>query len=552
MKKGIVFAISAITTSVFAGQSAFADATTIPVASAEEYISAFNTIDSANNSEFIISLDNDIILNDASFTKTVANGNSLTILGNNHSITYALDSKNRLTTGTGGTITLGKSDGSDKLTIMGPETEISLNSLVNIYNGGTLNMYDGVELTRNNGVGELSGAAIRAGAGATINIYGGSIHDIYSRGGGFGIVTLDQPGATLNMFGGEIKNTLSSGMGGAIYASENANVTITGGSFINNKTRYDMAPSGGAISFMSDGELKVSNATFTDNEAILTENASGSYAFALGGAIGAAWSGPVTIDSCTFTGNKSYRENSESETKTYGGAIGTYMTGGSAIAVKNSTFENNQAARGGAIGIWRGVATLENNTYTSNEAIFGGAIYSANPLVSKTSTITDNSAVYGGGAFVSSSTADLSTTKIYNNHATDGASDIYISENVTEISIMSAADMNASATIDGSTVQVEDWYTDDEENANTGARRYSVANPTEVVANTSITPGNEYYLVAASSTVVTPEPETPNTAEEVDENPATSDNVIAYANILIVSCICLTISILSSRIHSKR
>ena len=112
--------------------------------------------------------------------------------------------------------------------------------------------------------------------------------------------------------------------------------------------------------------------------------------------------------------------------------------------------------------------------------------------------------------------------------------------------------MNASATIDGSTVQVEDWYTDDEENADTGARRYSVANPTEVVANTSITPGNEYYLVAASSTVVTPEPETPNTAEEVGENPATSDNVIAYANILIVGCICLTISILSSRIHNKR
>ena len=112
-----------------------------------------------------------------------------------------------------------------------------------------------------------------------------------------------------------------------------------------------------------------------------------------------------------------------------------------------------------------------------------------------------NTAIYGGGVGIVGGTADLATSKVYNNKAQVGGSDFYISENAISINIMEASDFDKTATIDDTTTSIDGWYTDyPDDDANNIINRYSLTNYTDKVVASEITAGNEYFLIAATNT----------------------------------------------------
>lgn len=156
------------------------------------------------------------------------------------------------------------------------------------------------------------------------------------------------------------------GSGGAIYRDRGRYV-ITNSTFSNNQAYW-----GGAIS--SDYEpaadtTTITNCIFTGNSAIQ----GGSGHKNKGGAIFACTN--YTIDQCTFTNN--YLYNCSWNTQIGGGI---YLAHGGTATITDSTFSNNRAPKGGAIGTDEsGVEYLYIRGCTfngANNAIMGGsAIY---------------------------------------------------------------------------------------------------------------------------------------------------------------------------------
>lgn len=103
----------------------------------------------------------------------VVQGN-VTILGDGHTLSlsnYFFNIRN------GGTLTFGKSDGSDALVVKGGD-DTQIHGIIHLGfmggNGGTFNMYEGVTLTNSHVAGGTLGAAVGVNNG-TFNMYGGTI-----------------------------------------------------------------------------------------------------------------------------------------------------------------------------------------------------------------------------------------------------------------------------------------------------------------------------------------------------------------------------------------
>ena len=424
-----------------------ANTTTIEIKTQEDFVEALAQIHSSSNEEFIISVENDIEINNQElFTSTsrstIDNGNTVTIRGNGNKLSFKLPEYDKIQVTNNAILNLGTADGNDTLTIEGPgETGPSYDSLITIYDS-TVNMYSGVTLTNNHsGYAMLAGCGVEVRNNATFNMYGGAIkNNATTTGGAGGAVCLDYANGTFNMYGGEIKNNEASEYGGAIYVGANSTLNITGGNISNNK--------------------------------------SGAY----GGAI-MIYYGNANIDNATFKNNESY----------YGGAFINIYGGNNADVIKNSVFENNKCQVGGAICNLVDV-TSQNNIIRNNEAVSAGAgIYSEGNLESTNDDIYENTAEYGAGVYIEGGTANLSTTKVYNNKATKSSSDYCISANTTQLSIIDAASMGKTATIDSETLDITGWFNDEETN------RYSTTNYTDKILTSEITAGNEYNLIAATN-----------------------------------------------------
>lgn len=417
-------------------------ASVFEVGTPDEFIAALEAVHAATDEEFVIKLTDDITI-DTQYGNTsdelnhIKNNNTVTILGQNHTLNLVAENKNKFKL-TNATLNLGKDDGTDVLTICGAGSSVkSSESLVTLYNNGTLNMYNGVTLRDNTTLPGENGGAVRIVQAGTFNMYGGTITNNVSGNFGGGIL-VDGANATLNIQGGEItNNSLHDGSGwggGAIGLLGNElnvnieNVTISG----NTACWYGAGIMNGNV----NGTTTINNVTFDSNEAPY-------------GAAIIHFYGTISIANSTFSNNNS----------TSGAAIYADEDSG-ALTSQNNTFTNNTATdRGGAVfSDNNSVVSLIGDTYTSNSAVDGGAIYSA---ISDTAnfvldgcTIKNNTATNnGGGIYASILTVDDDSV-VYDNTADTAADDIYV--NGGAYSIVSAETMNANitdATING-------WYLD--------------------------------------------------------------------------------------------
>ena len=531
--------------------------TEINVATAEQFVDALATIHGDINKSYVINLTDSFTLAESDSTDnklTIDNGNNVTIKGNGNTITFSITGHTMLVVN-GANLKLQSGDGT--LTLKG--TNGATESIIKVTDG-TVDMYDGVTLSDNNGGAmHFACGGVRIQQNGTFNMHGGTIKNMnvpYTQIGG-AAVNADQSGAKFNMTGGEISNCTCNAYAGALFASEDAEMNITGGTFKNNSAEV-----GGVISIQENAKLNFKNITFDSTNT------------ATYGGVMCLQGGTTTIDNCTFNGNQGarggviYMQNEDPDTtkvtiknstfnncratqygggifkysgelefknnivdncfgQTWGGFIVNYdgpltmekntvsgceanSSGGvvynrGTVTLTNNTFTGNGAASGGVVYNVGGKLTSTNNTMKSNVANNGGALYCVNrtsqgatlsvsDVTSTGDDITENEANYSGGICIRSGKADFSKSYIYNNKAENEASDIYIGPDVAEIKIMDAASMDKLADFDDKTVFIKDWYSDEEGN------RFALNNYTEVVKASNVTAGTEYFLVAATNT----------------------------------------------------
>ena len=198
-----------------------------------------------------------------------------------------------------------------------------------------------------------------------------------------------------------ISNNGSAGAGGALYLSEDAQMSVSGGSlvsnvavtnggaayasckafsaddvdFISNKGELTAANNsqGGAIYFASTSsgnERSLINCLFKENTVDAANATTDNYV--RGGAIYIQSSSPnVVFTNCTFESNKQL--NATSYKQHGGGAI--YAT--KSFTARGCTFNTNDAYLGGAVATEDGVSTLISCVFSSNTSgNRGGAVYS--------------------------------------------------------------------------------------------------------------------------------------------------------------------------------
>ena len=250
--------------------------------------------------------------------------------------------------------------------------------------GGTFNMYGGEISGNSAGVGgavRVQGGSSASVAGS-INIFGGRISgNTATRGGG--IYASDD--ATVTVSGGSISdntatNTADAG-GGAIYAS-NVTLDIKGGSISGNTGSGNNG--GGVMITGARASLNISGGTFSGNTA---KN---------GGGILAQASSQVSISGGKFTGNKA-----ESD----GGAI--YISTNSTLKFTGGTVSGNEAGRyGGGACLLRSENTFSGGSFSGNySGSNGGGAYAMGAKVKLSGTgFSDNRAEGNGGAYAASTT----------------------------------------------------------------------------------------------------------------------------------------------------
>lgn len=236
----------------------------------------------------------------------VVQGN-VTILGDGHTLllsNYFFNIRN------GGTLTFGKSDGSDALVVKGGD-DIQIHGIIHLGfmggNGGTFNMHEGVTLTNSHVAGGTLGAAVGVNSG-TFNMYGGIISNCTNKSGSSmgGAVAVRSDGqgrdsVVFNMYGGLIEGCVSGNsmspthvLGGAVFVHDGT-FNMKGGSISGNKIKKgDGLYGAGAGVCLSKSNVTISGGSITNNVTDHTDNKR-----AYGGGIYAVGSGDVTIDGAT-------------------------------------------------------------------------------------------------------------------------------------------------------------------------------------------------------------------------------------------------------------
>ena len=226
---------------------------------------------------------------------------------------------------------------------------------------------------------------------------GGAIYN-----GNYGIIDI-----ITGFFGDNEADKDNGGRGGAIYNSGSGKINKISASFEGNS-----ADKGGAISNAGTGNVgNDGNGTITISDSTFTNNTAGTG----GGAIHNMSQAKMTITGSEFNNNLANQTG-----KDYGGGA-IYNRG--EITVSNTTFDGNEAQRGGAVhNVGDEVsssanATLTNVTFTGNKAeIDGGAVFNGNHSVIKelTGTFTGNSVVHDeinsnhrGGAIYNTGTSTI-------------------------------------------------------------------------------------------------------------------------------------------------
>ncbi len=458
-RKCLVATLLAVAVTTFCSGNTFADATNINVSTQEDWYAALVTMHASTNSEFTITITDDVNITTATNSQYIDNKNTVTIIGNGHSLTFNVDSGKINVSDA--TLNLGRNGQNDVLKIKGAgPSKNSSNSLIILHADAVLNMYANTELSDNHHNGSaLTGAGVLMHSNSKFYMYGGSIHDNSALTWG-GAISLDGTnGAEFHMYDGEIyNNAVNDYYGGAIVnAYGTSSIDIQGGTIRNNS-----APWGGAISNIdANSSVTINNATIKDN-------------------IGTGINGAGAAN--------------------YGGAA--IYTKGGITTITNSIIEGNSYNNAIGCGGISSFATIisENNIYRNNSGAYGGAFLGANANSRLTSTndkiYNNTSSIYGGGLFLLGGTADLSTTEVYNNKANTAGNDYFIYQTVSDIKIIPAANMTGYATYGSVETNLENWYRD-------AGTRFSIDNPTAIVDASDIAAGRQYALTAAGKVVYT-------------------------------------------------
>lgn len=389
------------------------DENTFHVSTPDELAGAISKINQAENGEFVIRLEADIVLAGSPAGQCLITKNTATILGNGHKITYNSETSgagSKWTIGCkGGVLNLGKADGpaaENKLTITANNDINHADPLIKVLGGGTVNMYDGVVLTGNICTSsDAGGVEIQYG---TFNMYGGTISDcqaLYSLGGGVRVYSSGGQ-ATFNMYGGIIERNkaLKGSYSGPYYAH------------------------GGGVCVMgANAAYNMSGGTVQDNEASF-----------YGGGI-CSYAGKVTITGGTVKGNISGA--GESDNKGYGGGICNYYGD---MTVKNCVIDGNKALNGGGIcsyavnysSTYPGEMIVENCVIQNNEASEAGgifAVFSSGVEIKECEIVNNVSQDGGGGVYAYKSDAGIFDSSIESNGAVVGGGIIMESSEVSVV-----------------------------------------------------------------------------------------------------------------------
>lgn len=287
---------------------------------------------------------------------------NVTILGDGHTLSlsnYFFNIRN------GGTLTFGKSDGSDALVVKGGD-DIQIHGIIHLGfmggNGGTFNMYEDVTLTNSHVAGGTLGAAVGVNNG-TFNMYGGSIEGCVSGNStspthvlGGAVFVHD---GTFNMKGGSISgNKIKKGDGlygaGAGVCLSKSNVTISGGSITNNVTDHaDNKRAYGGGLYIEDSTVAITGGVVSGNS---TDCGGGAFLTGCDGA---------TVSGMTFTDNQA---------SSYGGGL---YTNGANISLTDATITGNvtEGYGGGIYAVGSGDVKIDGaTTISTNSAAAGGGI----------------------------------------------------------------------------------------------------------------------------------------------------------------------------------
>ena len=223
--------------------------------------------------------------------------------------------------------------------------------------------------------------------------------------------------------GATFTDNTSTGHGGAIVAAKEIN--LYGCTFEGNTATTSGTANGGAL-YISGAFAEIEGCSFKDNGAGYR-----------GGAIyvtSTPADAEVVTKSCIFEGN--------SVSSNIGGAV--YLTGtaiyrdGDADSNNGSTFKNNSAANGGALGSY-GTATLNGTKFESNEATArGGAIYVAGKTVTVNgATFNSNVATTSGGAiYATASTLNVNNSTFEGNSATTSGGAICVEKTNATLNVV--------------------------------------------------------------------------------------------------------------------
>ncbi|MCU0533686.1 MAG: calcium-binding protein [Hydrococcus sp. Prado102] len=214
------------------------------------------------------------------------------------------------------------------------------------------------------------------------------------------------------------ENNVADGGGGAIDVAWEGNLEVNNSRFEGNRATGDNDErGGGAISFVSPGDLTVIDSDFIDNEGIN------------GGAINSL-NGNMTVTNSEFIDNTTTaatydKGNPNPFLRGFGGAIfadrasDVNDSNGGAIEIDNSTFQNNQGrGEGGAVYLYtsgKDRVNINGTTFENNEVLalpdggnngHGGAVVVMSNEINRGLTISDSSFVnntaagQGGGLWM--------------------------------------------------------------------------------------------------------------------------------------------------------
>ncbi len=470
-------------------KAAFAEnktVTVIEVGNVEKFKNAINTVNSASEGEYVISLTDDMEINGVSIQSQCP----VTLLGNGHTLTVAQYAS--IHVAKGAQVKLGSEDGNVLEIRSVSETSNDVPSLLGIE--GTCEMYSGVSLSGREGNNYFGGGVTVSGG--TFRMHGGVIEKCGIRGGtichGGGVAVIY--GGQFIMDGGEIKECYATsydsgwiahprgfaGVGGGVFVSGGSSFVMNGGTIWEN-TATNM---GGGIAVMAslneivDGgwghlqsSVEIKGGTVKNNSA---QTGAGVFA--------SAYYYCAAYGICAPTPDIGQAENP-----------GLYIDNAQILDNKAQILDNN-------------VETPDKKDHTA-DGMGGGVFVSGlnSPAVvhiGNHTVIQRNTAAVGGGFAAKQNTSGgqmtITNTVLCNNIAGKAASDVYLDR--APLMLPSAEAMNALYLGEPNDVynhKIDGWYIDKEDLRYTAQTKEQ--RKTYLGAGDSVIGGTgEVYLIAAA------------------------------------------------------